>query len=109
MLRPLPLALALLCSACPAREPPGGSTSGSTGDEPTGPSSSTSAAGGSSSTGDASTGGESTGSSSGAALTSGEASTSTGPSSSSSSGEPGPVCGDGVVGGAEACDDGKET
>ena len=110
MLRPSRSAalLALALTACPAeRDPGGGGTStGSTGAEPTtGPldaststGEATTSTGGESSSGDASTGEDST-SSSGSSST-GDGSSSTGPAA---------VCGDAVVGGDEQCDDGKAT
>ena len=90
MLRPSrPAAiLALALTACPAERDPGGegTSTGSTGAEPT-----TGPAGGESSSGDASTGEDSTSSS---------GSSSTGDGSSSTT-EPAAVCGDAVVGGED--------
>ena len=102
MLRPSrPAAiLALALTACPAERDPGGegTSTGSTGAEPSTGEAATST-GGESSSGNASTGEGSTSSS---------GSSSTGEGSSSTT-EPTAVCGDAVVGGDEQCDDGKAT
>lgn len=102
MLRPSrPAAiLALALTACPAERDPGGegTSTGSTGAEPSTGEAATST-GGESSSGNASTGEGSTSSS-------GSSSTADG---SSSTTEPAAVCGDAVVGGDEQCDDGKAT